>query len=193
MLTLYVAMLGLALAVAGCGRLGQTATGTDARETEVVVIPDGDREGIVLGPIIIASDGGDLGPVTLRLDIYHPAPGDLDVRLAYDADCDGMPEERAPVEFFRSRSSVEGSELHACPASLQGSYFFRDASPGEEPVFAVFNDLARGGGFYLMVSDTLAGDEGCVLGWSVTPPARDRQAVARRRGPESSVAVVEGL
>ena len=130
-------------------------------------IPDDDRRGVLIGPVSTSDDGADLGSVLLRLVIRHPAPGDLDIRLAYDGDGDGRPETLAPVEFFRARSGIRAKEVHACPRSLEGTYFFGDGPDGEEAVFSPFNTLRRGHAFYLAVADTLAGDTGTVLGWAV--------------------------
>jgi len=135
---------------------------TEARE-----IPDGDHRGIVIGPLVIRDDGTDLGRVVLRLDIRHPATGDLDLRLAYDADEDGRPEVSTPVEFFHSRSDPRARELHACPQPLDGSYFFQDSADEEVQIFAAFESLPPGHAFYLVVADTLAEDKGNVLGWAV--------------------------
>ena len=129
-------------------------------------IPDNDSRGILLGPLVTRADGDDLGPVILRLDIRHSATVDLAVRLAYDADGDGKPEIQVPIEFYRSRADVRAQELYACPQSLNGSYFFRDGT-GDEPVLAVLQALPPGRAFYLAVADTLPGETGTVLGWSV--------------------------
>jgi hypothetical protein len=135
--------------------------------TEALEIPDGDRRGILVGPVLAGDDGAGLGSVVLRVDVRHPDTEDLDIWLAYDADGDGNPEIRAPVEFFRSRGEVRASELHACPRSLDGTYLFRDGRGGEESVFAAFNALRRGHAFYLAVADTLPGEKGTLLGWAV--------------------------
>ena len=129
-------------------------------------IPDNDRRGILLGPLFTQADGGALGRVILRLDIRHSATVDLAVRLAYDADGDGKPEVQVPIEFYRSRPDARAQELYGCPESLNGTYFFRDGV-GDDPIFARLQSLPRGRAFYLAVADTLAGETGTVLGWSV--------------------------
>jgi len=135
--------------------------------SEARTIPDGDRGGILIGPVVIQNDGTDLSRVILRLDIRHPAPGDLDLHLAYDADEDGRPEVSIPVEFFRSRSGPQAGEFHACPSSLEGTYFFRDSADEAERVFAPLRSFSSGHSFYLAVADTLPEDTGTVLGWAV--------------------------
>ena len=149
---------------------GPTARGFAHRRhagTEARSIPDGDRRGVLLGPIFTENDGKPLGTVLLRLDIRHPATGDLDIHLAYDADGDGAAETRAPIEFFRSRPEPDAAETYACPASLNGTYFFRDGD-GDEDVFDCFSGLPSGHAFYLAVADTLAQDVGRVADWSVS-------------------------
>lgn len=137
---------------------------------ETVEIPDGDGRGIAIGPLFTADEAAELGPVTLRLDISHPATGDLDVRLGYDTDGDNAPEVEAPVEFFRARSEEHGVCLHACPRCLDGVYYFRDCEHEQEQIFAGFEEFPRGGAFYLIVADTLAGEAGCLHGWEVALP-----------------------
>ena len=190
MLRLDTATTSLALLLMGCAGIVQPAiepesgrydegqaspwggyTWTEARE-----IPDGDRQGTLIGPVFTKDDGLNLGPVALRLDIRHPAVGDLDLWLAYDADGDGNPETRAPIEFFRMRSDIRAEQLYACPQSLDGTYFFRDDAGEREALFAPFNVLRRGHAFYLAVVDSLAEDTGSVLGWAIyveepEPPA----------------------
>jgi hypothetical protein len=180
MFKLDAATMSLALLLTSCADVGDPASARSPDQnhqaracaygrhawTEALEIPDGDRRGVLIGPIVVEDDGADLGPVILRVDLRHPATGDLDLWLCYDADGDMNPEARAPVEFFRSRSDPGSGELHACPASLDGSYFFRDGAGGER-AFAVFDRLRRGHAFYLAVADTLAGAAGVVLGWAV--------------------------
>jgi hypothetical protein len=180
MLKFDAATMGLALVLTGCADIRDPASARTPDEglqaqasaysghawTQAREIPDGDRRGILIGPIVVQDDGAGLGPVVLRLDIRHPATGDLDLWLCYDADGDTNPEARAPVEFFRSRSDPGSGELHACPGSLAGTYYFRDGAGGES-VFAVFEGLPRGRAFYLAAADTLSGATGVVLGWAV--------------------------
>lgn len=176
-----VIVVALTLLLAGCGGIHRPTAELDTTGpgdgpgsgyqcyvwTEARQIPDGDHRGILMGPIGTNADAAKLGPITLRLAIRHPAPGDLDIRLMYDSDADGQPETCAPVEFFRSRLEDRAEELHACPGSLDGCYIFKDGTDTEEAVFAVFNELPRGHAFYLSVADTLAEDKGSVLNWAV--------------------------
>jgi hypothetical protein len=180
MFTFNATAVGLAVLCMGCIDLSHPPIGansTAANSTpgkaygcrswaEARQIPDNDRRGILLGPLFTQTDSGHLGQVVLRLDLRHQATEDLAVRLAYDADGDGTPEIQVPVEFFRARPDAQGQELHACPESLNGSYFFRDGAGGE-PFFAALRALPEGRAFYLAVADTLAGETGTVLGWSV--------------------------
>ena len=135
--------------------------------SEARQIPDGDRRGITLGPVCTKDDASELGSVMLRLDIRHPATGDLQIWLAYDANGDGAPDVRVPVEFYLSRPDSSAEELHACPISLQGTYFFRDDPRGHETPFAPLRTLRRGHAFFLQVADTLAEKAGTVLDWAV--------------------------
>jgi hypothetical protein len=181
MLRLVVAAASLALLFIGCanvyqpgaelipGRIDEGQEGAYLRYswTEAREIPENDPRGILVGPIVVDRGWATLGTVTLRLDIRHPDTGDLDIWLAYDADGDGTPEVRAPVEFFRCRLDLAAEELHAYPLALTGSYYFRDNPDGEETPFAPFRDLLPGRAFYLAVADTLAEDTGSLLAWSV--------------------------
>ena len=134
--------------------------------TEVREIPDADRRGILLGPLFIGDHRSQLGAVVLRLEIWHPARVDLDLWLGYDADGNGDPETRVPVEFHRSRSCFWAREVRACPRTVEGTYIFCDAG-NVDGLFEPFRSLPSGGAFYLSVADTLVKDTGCVQGWSV--------------------------
>ncbi len=187
----HLTVMSLAVLLQGCSNTPPTGIGKNcapAEErsgaaggwsvwTEAGEIPDGDRRGIRMGPVV-ASDGTDLSRVILRLNLRHPATGDLDVRLAYDADDDGRPEVTVPIEFFRSRSDSWARELHACPQSLDGTYFFQDSTEEQEQVFTAFQLLPPGHAFYLAVADTLAEDTGEVLSWAIH--AKETAAVVVR-------------
>jgi subtilisin-like proprotein convertase family protein len=125
-------------------------------------IPDGDPDGLALGPVKTADDGRSIEDVGLCLDIYHGCTGDLCVWLCYDSDNDGTHDARAPVEFYRGRlGGYEGEEPFADPKCLDGQYFFRG------DVFSVFDGLNKGGSFHLVVSDTLGEYIGQVRDWTV--------------------------
>jgi hypothetical protein len=146
----------------GQGPMYHTYAWTDSR-----AIPDGAPGGLLLGPLMTENDSSELGAIMLRLDIRHPAPSDLDMWLAYDADGDGNPETRAPVEFHRSRSDIHGQALHAFPRWAEGTYFFRDGLDDDNAAFQSFRALPRGHAFYLVVADTLAEYAGSIQGWAV--------------------------
>jgi hypothetical protein len=61
-----------------------------------------------------------------------------------------------------------GRELHACPSTLDGVYWFRDDDVVDgEALFTTFEDLPSGGNFYLIAADTLDQGVGRVRGWRV--------------------------
>jgi hypothetical protein len=179
MIPLRLMAIGLAVLFPNCASDSPTGTGRSPRPAdagpdaawhtwnEVRMIPDGDRRGTLIGPLFSPDDGGDLSLLVLELNIRHPAPGDLELHLAYDADDDGKPEVSIPIELSRYRTSPHGAERHAFPRWLEGTYFFRDGSGEQEPMFAAFHSLPAGHHFYLMVADTLAQETGAVLGWAL--------------------------
>lgn len=130
-----------------------------------MVIPDGVRNGLILGPVQIGNPGETLDSVDLDLELIHPNSADVEVRLAYDADNDGEPDASAEMEFFRARCNDQ-EVLYACPQALNGRYHFGLEDAGEDPLEA-FLGLPAGGRFYLTVADTLAQEIGTVHGWSV--------------------------
>ena len=156
------------------------------------MIPDGDHDGVLLGPLYIPRDGAVLEDVRIRLDIVHSCTGDLDVHLQYDPDRSGRAEATARLEFFRSMpAGCAHQERFFCPAALNGSYFFEDDSDAaaslaavlaedaaafypNDSLFSVFEGQRRGGAFYLAVADTLALETGTVVGWSVFVKRPDR-------------------
>jgi hypothetical protein len=101
------------------------------------------------------------------VDLNHLSPVDVAVRLWYDQDNDGHADAQADVEFFRARRSGWSSAIvNACPASLEGSYYFHATESGDDPL-DVFRGLRAGGRFFLVVADTLSEDIGSVRDWWV--------------------------
>lgn len=150
-------------------------------------IPDGDAEGVLIGPLIIPRDGTVLDGVILKIGMVHARTPDLAIRLCYDADGDGLPEASVALESYLARSQACVSmERYSCPAAMDGAYFFRDGFYGRrdqtpaaqgalhDPIddgadvsFTVFDGLAKGGRFFLAAVDSLAGDTGTVREWTV--------------------------
>lgn len=139
------------------------------------MIRDQYRDGVVIGPVRIGEMGGPLRDVILCLQISHKSTADLELALRYDVDHDGVAEASAPVDFFKGRANGCGAPApHACTMALHGVYWFRDSElAGPECPFSVFNGLARGGSFFLAVSDTLAKDVGTIANWSVYVASTD--------------------
>lgn len=168
----------LAMFLGGCSRVSPVIQGkSECLRSEYVKyaynnptpIRDADPTQTVIGPVRVSAEGGPLQDVILCLSVSHENTGDLDLWLRYDADSDGKPEASAPVEFYKGRADACGAkEPYACPMSLDGVYWFTDDGVNElEQTFAVFNGIARGGDFYLAVSDTLAEDVGTIANWSI--------------------------
>jgi hypothetical protein len=136
-------------------------------------IPDGDRRGVAVGPIRTPDDGGTVAGVMVSIQIMHPCTSDLAVRLSYDEDNDGLPEAAASLESYRARPGGWAvREPFACPAEMNGVYYYRDEPPGAvggpiDAPFAVFDGLERGGSFTLTATDSLAPDEGTLVAWTV--------------------------
>jgi hypothetical protein len=151
-------------------------------------IPDGDPAGVALGPIRIPKDGGAVEGVIVSVSITHPSTGDLALRLGYDANGDGHPEAVATLEPHLARPGGWAvREPYACPREMRGVYYYRDEPAGEYDdrggaSFSVFNGFPRGGSFTLTAVDSLAADEGVVLGWTVflrrTNPRRGTVALS---------------
>ncbi len=136
------------------------------------VIPDGDFEGLTLGPVSCGNNGEILRAVDLIVDLNHPNTADVALRLCYDQDNDGQIDAEAELEFFRARrAGWSGAVANACSQSLCGAYYFSAAEPEGDPL-DVFRGLQAGGSFYLAVADTLAQDAGILRMWSVRVEAR---------------------
>lgn len=130
-------------------------------------IPDGNPEGLILGPVSDGNARGVLSAVCLMVDLHHPNTADVALRLCYDQDNDGLFEVEADVEFFRaSRDGWAGAPTNACPQSLDGAYYFRAVELGDDPL-DLFRGLPGGGSFHLVVADTLSKDVGILRHWSV--------------------------
>jgi len=176
-----VAAMGFTMLMTGCDttQTVPNAMGYAGRDcsayrpyvwTEARPIPDGDRRGTLIGPLCIENDEPRLGEVELAIDISHPCTSDLEISLAYDADGDGNPEARAPVEFHRSRPAFDAEQRNAVSPSLAGTYYFRDGAEEYETAFAGLRELPRGHAFYLAVADTAGTDAGSVERWAVYLP-----------------------
>ncbi len=138
-------------------------------ESSHSLIPDGQPEGITLGPVSV-SGSGTLEDITLSLTVSHPYSADLTFSLAYDADGDGNLEASSPVEMFLSRSQPDSEEAWNCTPTLDGTYFFKDEGwkrNGVDSDFGVFDGLSAGGDWYLVVVDSQSGQTGIISDWAV--------------------------
>jgi hypothetical protein len=136
-----------------------------------VIIPDNDPEGIVLGEIKLGGDEEPIQDIVLSMNLKHDYLGDLSFSLYYDFDHDGIFDAVTPIDFHLARlDPCCGEELYACPAELDGFYYFKDEGweeTGEESSFTVFKDLPGGGSFYLAVVDRMEDNTGTVRSWAV--------------------------
>lgn len=136
-------------------------------------IPDGVRAGVAVGPMRIPDDGGLVDGLIVSISILHRHPGDLSLRVGYDENNDGVLEASATLESYRARpSGWTVREPFACPAEMNGVYYYRDEPVNEfddrtDAAFSVFNGLAKGGCFTLTAADSLPEDTGTLLGWTV--------------------------
>lgn len=154
----------------------------------VTEIPDGDGEGILIGPISLQDSKPQISGICLALHIRHDFIADLHILLGYDVDCDGELDAVAPIELFQVRpGSHEADPDFVYYFQLDGVYFFRDDKVDEtvdldlqgasdvsacaagQPIrgFSVFRGLPTGGNFYLSVVDSLRAKTGVLLDWAV--------------------------
>lgn len=154
----------------------------------VTEIPDGNGEGILIGPISLQDSKPQINGICLALDIRHDFIADLHILLGYDIDCDGELDAVAPIELFQARlGSHDADAEHAYFFQLDGVYFFRDdnvddtadlemqgagdvaACAAGQPIqgFSIFRGLPTGGDFYLSVVDSLKAKTGVLLDWAV--------------------------
>ena len=162
-------IVSMSLLMIGCSLEGSTVVGPipGAALPTPSSIPDGNSEGLALGPAGVGRGGEILEAVELMVDLVHPNTGDVALRLCYDQNNDGRPDAKAELEFFRARrSGWSGAVANACPRSLDGAYYFRGDDSGDDPL-DVFRGLLAGGSFHLAVADTLSGDAGVVREWVV--------------------------
>jgi hypothetical protein len=156
--------------------------------TRSISIPDENPAGITIGPLCIPDDSKIIKGVILSLEISHAFAGDLGIWIHYDKDNDGDYDASSSVEFHLARENAcLGEDFWACPIELKGIYFFREdgwealddrgdpslldsgermGSPAASS-FSVFEDLPRGGSFYLSVTDAGPENTGAIAGWSV--------------------------
>jgi hypothetical protein len=153
--------------------------------TTATTIPDGDPNGVTIGPLLVSDEHRPLRDIILRLEISHPYMGDLSIRLHYDSNDDGVYETSTPIDIHLARpNSCSNVELYSCPVELDGVYWFRDegwTAAGEDASLASFDGLAGGGAFYLSLVDGAADDTGLVASWAVC---------TRRSDPETLVGLV---
>ncbi|MGD8394582.1 MAG: hypothetical protein PVF43_03785 [Candidatus Eiseniibacteriota bacterium] len=134
-------------------------------------IPDGDPNGVTIGPLVVSDNHLTLRDIILRLELSHAYMGDLRIWLHYDSNDDGIYEASTPIEIHLARlNSCANAELYSCPIELDGVYWFRDEgwrAAGEDASLASFDGLAGGGAFYLSITDGAADDTGLVESWAV--------------------------
>lgn len=153
-----------------------------------VPIPDGDPNGVIVGPIIVPDDGSIIADVVIDLLVSHTWLGDLIAQVGYDATCDGS------VDVFNTiiaRPGVSPTSTFGCSSNLlcANTYLFDDTGvslpttpctssvnipggcyrptgTGSSPL-SVFDNLRKGGCWYLFMSDNAAADTGTICKWSV--------------------------
>lgn len=161
-----------------------------------VSVPDNQAAGVTLGPIVVPADGSLIADVIIDLQMTHTWVGDLIVAVGYDELCDGAVDAQA-ILLCRQRGTgattpapcgtgtgfgclgdlTTASALlfddaaaaplaeGVCPNPIPAGCY-RPATVGGSPLSA-FENLRKGGCWYINVSDRAGGDLGVILGWSV--------------------------
>lgn len=172
------------------GYKGEAQTGL------MVSIPDNNAAGVTLGPIVLPPDGRNIADVVVDLQMTHTWVGDLIVAVGYDVTCDGSVDAQS-VLMCRQRGTgattpapcgtgtgfgcsgdlTTASALlfddtgatavadGVCPTVIPAGCY-RPTPVGGSPL-SVFENLPKGGCWYINVSDRAAGDLGTILGWSI--------------------------
>jgi len=170
------------------GHKSQTQTFSPAAD-----IPDNSPAGVTFGPIVLPADQLVIDHLVLELDCAHTWLGDLIVRLRYDQDSDGAVDDSSTVICRPGRTGScgpSGAGL-GCGANLTTGAVYRFDDTATSPLpescvsgtnipggcylptglgagpLAVFRGLAKGGRWWLFVSDNGVSDRGTVTGWSV--------------------------
>lgn len=156
-----------------------------------VPIPDNQAVGVTVGPIVIADDGTLIADVIIDLNLAHTWIGDITATVGYDANCDGAIDVSSviicrPGSTLCSGTAVGCSSNFICANRLliddtaaagipstsclsttnvaAGCYRPTGSTVGN---LDVFNNLRKGGCWYLHVSDRAGLDVGTICGWSV--------------------------
>jgi hypothetical protein len=159
-------------------------------------IPDGDANGIVLGPLSFPNDGKMIQRVVLEVIVGHTRVGDLTIKLGYDLTCNGSIDYSSTV-VCRPRGTATttpapcGTGTGAgCAGDLSCGKFYRFGDDGasalavgtcpgtlssgcyKPPVdggtpLTVFRDLPKTGCWYLTVIDPVTPNKGSVCEWTI--------------------------
>jgi len=158
-----------------------------------VPIPDTNAAGVTVGPIVLPDDGSLIADVILDLQITHTWIGDIKATVGYDANNDAVID--AQANFICRPGSATGCAAGTavgCSSNFlcANGLVFDDAATASLPTaactstvnvaagcykptgvgvgtFDVFNNLRKGGSWYLLISDNAAADLGTICGWSV--------------------------
>lgn len=161
--------------------------------TPAVAIPDNNAAGVTVGPLIVPDDGSIIADVIIDLQIAHTWIGDIKATVGYDANCDGAID--AQAAFICRPGSTTGcaaGTLVGCSSNFvcANGLVFDDAGTASLPTaacsstanvaagcyrptgvgvgtFDVFNNLRKGGCWYLNINDNAGLDTGTICGWSV--------------------------
>jgi len=159
-----------------------------------VAVPDNNPTGVIVGPIQLADDGLLIGDVIIDLNMSSTWIGDIIATVGYDADCDGTVDAQSIIicrpgrtvscgtsgtgagcssNFLcANRLLIDDTAAAALPTTgclsatniAAGCYRPTGLGVGN---LDVFNNLRKGGCWYLAVSDNAAADLITICGWSV--------------------------
>lgn len=162
--------------------------------TAPIPIPDNVAAGVTIGPIVIPDDGSLIADVVIDLSLVHTWSGDLIATVGYDANCDGAIDASSVIICRPGRTiscGAAGSGF-GCSSNFicANTLLFDDTAAAGLPTtgcltatniapgcyrptglgvgtLAVFDNLRKGGCWYLNISDNAAADTGNICGWSV--------------------------
>jgi hypothetical protein len=162
-----------------------------------VPIPDNVATGVTVGPLTLGDDGTLIGDVVIDLRASHTFIGDLVATVGYDATCDGTVDVTSVILCRPGRATCAGQgSPFGCGTDLScnNTYLFDDTAanrlglnaagtclttPAINPggcyqptgngagLLSVFENLRKGGCWFLNVADNAGADLGTICAWSV--------------------------
>lgn len=160
-----------------------------------VAVPDNNPAGVTIGPITVPNDGSKFLDVIVGLNWNHTWLGDIVAEVRYDAGCDGSTDAAellmcrpgrtvscgatgtgvgcssnfiaANTYNFSGDATASIPSTGCASATNVAGGCYKPTGLGTDGNLDAFDQLFKGGCFYLFVSDNAGADLGTITSWQV--------------------------